>query len=99
MNPLEELQKHGQSIWLDYIRRSLITSGELQSIVEKDGLRGVTSNPTIFEKTIAGSSDYDGALRTLLTNNAQTDVGMPYVTFADENLQVTADVLRSIEDE
>ncbi|MHA2223511.1 MAG: transaldolase family protein, partial [Candidatus Thorarchaeota archaeon] len=59
MNPLRELQKYGQSFWLDYIRRSLITSGELRRLVEEDGLRGVTSNPTIFQKAISGSSDYD----------------------------------------
>ncbi|TMA08352.1 MAG: bifunctional transaldolase/phosoglucose isomerase [Deltaproteobacteria bacterium] len=99
MNPLEELQKHGQSIWLDYIRRSLITSGELQSLVENDGLRGVTSNPTIFEKAIAGSSDYDGALRTLLTNNAQTDADMLYEALAVEDIQMAADVLRPIYDQ
>src|SRR5258705_11253783 len=57
-NPLKELQHHGQSVWLDYIRRSLITSGELQLLIDEDGLRGVTSNPSIFEKAIAGSTDY-----------------------------------------
>lgn len=61
-SPLKELQKAGQSIWLDYIRRSLITSGELKRLVEEDGLRGVTSNPTILEKAIDGSTDYDEAL-------------------------------------
>src|SRR5437867_7446853 len=64
-NVLEELQKLGQSIWLDYIRRNLISSGELKRLVEA-GLRGVTSNPTIFEKAIAGSTDYDEALRKTL---------------------------------
>ena len=49
MNPLIELSKYGQSIWLDYIRRSLITSGELKQMIEEDGLAGVTSNPAIFE--------------------------------------------------
>ncbi|MFX1235274.1 MAG: transaldolase family protein, partial [Promethearchaeota archaeon] len=54
MNPLRELHKYDQSIWLDYIRRSLITTGELKQLIEVDGLRGVTSNPTIFQKAIAG---------------------------------------------
>ena len=57
-NPLRALQVFGQSVWLDYIRRSLITSGELRRLIDEDGLRGVTSNPAIFEKAIAGSSDY-----------------------------------------
>lgn len=64
-NALQALQSYGQSVWLDYIRRSLITSGELQQLIEQDGLRGVTSNPSIFEKAIAGSSDYDTALQAI----------------------------------
>src|SRR3990172_12037691 len=65
MNPLKALQDYGQSVWLDYIRRSLITSGELQRLVDGDGLRGVTSNPAIFEKAITGSTDYADALKAL----------------------------------
>ena len=57
-NPLRALQTFGQSVWLDYIRRSLITSGELRRLIDEDGLRGVTSNPSIFEKAVAGSADY-----------------------------------------
>ena len=57
-NPLQSLHDHGQSVWLDYLRRSLITSGELERLIEEDGLRGLTSNPSIFEKAIAGSNDY-----------------------------------------
>ena len=64
MNKLQELTKLGQSIWLDYIRRSFIASGELKSLID-EGVRGVTSNPTIFEKAIAGSSDYDDQLGKL----------------------------------
>ncbi len=64
MSKLHELSKLGQSIWYDYIRRSFITSGELQSLIN-DGLRGVTSNPAIFEKAIAGSADYDDDLKKL----------------------------------
>ena len=60
-NPLKELNRYGQSVWLDYIRRSLIISGELQRLIDEDGLRGVTSNPAIFEKAIAGSTDYEDA--------------------------------------
>ena len=57
-NPLRELQNYGQSVWLDFIRRSLLTSGELEHLIDDDGLRGVTSNPAIFEKAIGGSTDY-----------------------------------------
>ena len=65
MNALKELQHYGQSVWLDYIRRSLIESGELKRLIADDGLRGVTSNPAIFEKAIAGSTDYASALDAL----------------------------------
>ncbi len=61
-NRVKALQHHGQSVWLDYIRRSLITGGELQRLIEEDGVRGVTSNPAIFEKAIAGSTDYSDVL-------------------------------------
>ena len=64
-NPLKALQRFGQSIWLDYIRRSLIISGELRTMMEEDGLKGVTSNPVIFEKAITGSSDYLELLHSL----------------------------------
>jgi len=74
MNPLLDLTKRGQSVWLDYIRRSLLTDGGFKRLIEEDGLSGVTSNPTIFEKAIDGGSDYDGALRVLLGKAADTDV-------------------------
>lgn len=64
-NPLRKLQAFGQSIWLDYIRRDLIASGELRRLIEADGLRGMTSNPSIFEQAIAGSHDYDEDIRTM----------------------------------
>ena len=62
MNPLLELSQRGQFVWLDHISRSLITGGGLQRLIDEDGLGGVTSNPTIFEKAIAGSTDYDAGL-------------------------------------
>src|SRR5262245_43768936 len=61
-NPLLSLAQHGQSVWLDYIRRSLIAGGELKHLVDDDGLGGVTSNPAIFEKAIDGSNDYASAI-------------------------------------
>ena len=64
-NPLLRLESFGQSIWLDFLRRGMLSSGELQQLIEEDGLSGVTSNPSIFEKAIAGSHDYDDAIRAL----------------------------------
>ncbi|MGQ9599070.1 MAG: transaldolase [Anaerolineae bacterium] len=93
MTKLEQLASLGQSIWLDFIRRSLITSGELQSLVE-EGLRGMTSNPTIFEKAIAGSNDYDDQLRLLVryTNTVEE----LYEALALEDIRAAADVLRPV---
>ena len=62
-NPLLQLQSFGQSVWLDTLSRHLLTSGELRQLIEEDGLRGVTSNPAIFEKAIDESHDYDDAIR------------------------------------
>src|SRR4030095_14159186 len=99
MNPLKELLAQGQSVWLDYIRRDLIRTGELKRLVEQDGIRGVTSNPPIFEKAIAGSTDYDDALRALLAKDPKTDVGNLYERLAIEDIQMAADVLRVVYDE
>ena len=65
VNPIKALQAFGQSVWLDYLRRSLFTSGEFSRLITEDGLRGVTSNPSIFEKAIAGSTDYLDALQEI----------------------------------
>jgi len=94
-NPLRELQKYGQSVWLDYIRRSLITSGELQRLVHDDGLRGVTSNPSIFEKAIAGSTDYTDFLQSLAANR-ELDAKARYEQLAIRDIQDAADLLRSV---
>ena len=72
MGKLKDLRKLGQSIWLDYISRELIKSGELKALI-KAGVRGVTSNPTIFEKAIAGSSDYDDQIQGVLAGGADLD--------------------------
>jgi len=89
-NPLRRLEQFGQSIWLDYIQRQMITSGELHRLVEGDGLRGVTSNPSIFEKAIAGSRDYDQAIRALVLHNKS--VAEIYETLTVEDVQWAADV-------
>lgn len=94
-NSLQSLQSYGQSIWLDYIRRNLISSGELQHLIDTDGLRGVTSNPSIFEKAIAGSTDYDSALLTI-EQSQDRDVMSLYETFAIADIQAAADTLKPI---
>jgi transaldolase/glucose-6-phosphate isomerase len=88
MNPLRKLAEHSQSIWLDYIRRTLMTGGELNRLIEEDGLRGMTSNPTIFEKAIAGSVDYDESLRTILDRDPHVDIKALYETLAIEDIQM-----------
>jgi transaldolase len=90
-NPLLELQKYGQSVWLDYIRRDLITSGELKRLIDEDGLRGITSNPSIFEKAITGSSDYADLLGQLITQGFST--GEIYERIAVRDIQDAADLL------
>jgi transaldolase / glucose-6-phosphate isomerase len=96
-NPLRALQVFGQSVWLDYIRRSLITSGELRRLIDEDGLRGVTSNPAIFEKAITGSSDYRAILER---PEARTlDPKTIYERLAVQDIQDAADALRPIYDE
>ncbi len=70
MNPLMRLREHGQSVWFDYIRRSLMTSGELQQLIDRDGLRGMTSNPAIFQKAIAGGEEYGADLERLATDRS-----------------------------
>ncbi|RME01708.1 MAG: bifunctional transaldolase/phosoglucose isomerase, partial [Calditrichaeota bacterium] len=89
MSKLQELAKLGQSIWYDYIRRAFITSGELQGLIDL-GLRGVTSNPSIFEKAIAGSADYDEAIRELINQNKS--VSEIYEALALQDVQQAADL-------
>src|SRR5687767_15980821 len=72
-NPLVELARTGQSIWFDQMERKLVTSGKLQRMIDDDDLRGLTSNPTIFEKAIAGSEDYDTQLRQLAAESRSRD--------------------------
>jgi transaldolase / glucose-6-phosphate isomerase len=94
-NPLLALQGYGQSVWLDYIRRNLIASGELQQMVEAGEIWGVTSNPAIFEKAIAGSTDYDDALQALEEQQDQDAISL-YEQLAIADIQATADILRPI---
>jgi len=99
MNPLKTLRGEGQSIWLDYIRRSLMTSGELNRLIEEDGLCGMTSNPTIFEKAINAGADYDETLRSILARDPHIDIKTLYETIAIQDIQMAADVLRPMYDD
>jgi transaldolase/glucose-6-phosphate isomerase len=95
INPLQQLQTLGQSIWLDYIRRDLLTGGELKRLIEDDGLRGMTSNPAIFEKAIAGSALYQDFLDSL-ANRAELDAKGRYELLALRDIQDAADLLRPV---
>ena len=94
-NPLRALLELGQSVWLDYIRRDLITSGKLKRLIEEDGLRGMTSNPAIFEKAIAESSDYDGILKEL-ASRPELDATARFEQIAVRDIQDAADLLRPV---
>ncbi len=94
MNPLKALQGQGQSVWLDYIRRSLLTGGGLDRMIKEDGLRGVTSNPAIFEKAITGSTDYAEILRVLAPQ--YPDAKALYEQVAIRDIQDAADLLRPV---
>src|SRR5437016_137179 len=96
-NPLQELSKYGQTAWLDYIRRSLLTSGELKRLIEQDGLGGVTSNPAIFEKAITGSTDYADALLDLQKRKDLDAMGI-YEILAIKDIQDAADTLQPVYD-
>ncbi len=97
-NPLKELLAYGQSMWLDYIRRDLFTTGKLKQLIDDDGLRGMTSNPAIFEKAIADSSLYDDFLKTLASRSDLDTTGR-YEQIAIRDIQAAADVLRPVYEE
>jgi transaldolase len=93
-NPLKQLATLGQSIWLDYIRRDLIASGELRRLIEEDGLRGMTSNPSIFEKAIAESNLYDKDIHNMALK--KMDVKTIYESLSQRDVQNAADVFKSV---
>jgi len=94
-NPLRELLNYGQSMWLDYIRRDLFTTGRLKQMIEDDGLRGMTSNPSIFEKAIAESSLYDDILKSL-ASRPDLDTTARFEQIAIRDIQDAADALRAV---
>ncbi|MDY0169336.1 MAG: transaldolase [Thermoguttaceae bacterium] len=95
-NPLQSLAALGQSVWLDYIQRRLIESGDLKRMIDEDGLRGMTSNPAIFEKAITGSHDYDDDIRRLAGEG--NDVASIYEALSVRDVQDAADVFQTVYD-
>ncbi len=95
-NPLKQLGTFGQSIWLDYIRRDLMAGGGLHRLIQEDGLRGMTSNPSIFEKAIADSHDYDEDIQSMALEGKGAQV--IYETLSQRDVQSAADELRPLYD-
>jgi transaldolase len=93
-NPLKKLETLGQSIWLDYIRRDLVSGGDLHLLLENDGLRGITSNPAIFEKAIAESNIYDEDIRKMASE--KKDINTIYEAISQQDVRNAADVFRPL---
>lgn len=96
MNPLNKIQKQGQSIWLDLLDREIMDSGKLKELIDEDDLRGLTSNPSIFEKAITGSSDYDDDIAKFSKN--EDDKGAIFFNMAIEDIQRAADIFKPVFD-
>lgn len=95
-NPLGQLEKRGQSLWLDYIRRDFIMNGELHRLIVEDGVRGITSNPSIFEKAVVDSREYDEAIRSMA--NTGMNVRAIYDAISRRDVQMAADEFRPVYD-
>src|SRR3984893_16359975 len=98
MNPVKALENHGQSVWLDFLARGFVTKGDLQRLINTDGVKGVTSNPSIFEKAIGSSDEYDGAIGQALKKGDRS-VAELFEQLAVEDIQHAADVLRPVYDQ
>src|SRR3954463_10895055 len=98
MNPVKELENHGQAIWLDFLARGFVVKGDLKKLIDADGVKGVTSNPSIFEKAIGSSDEYDGAIRHAL-KKADHSVAELFEQLAIEDIRHAADVLRPVYDQ
>ena len=100
MNPLQQLwSDHRQAVWLDFIERDLLTGGGLAGLVADDGVRGVTSNPSIFQKAIEGGGPYDAAVEDLLATDPEMSTVDLYEALAIEDIRHAADILRPVWDE
>ncbi|MGD0850724.1 bifunctional transaldolase/phosoglucose isomerase [Bradyrhizobium sp.] len=98
MNPVKALEKHGQAVWLDFLARGFVAKGDLKKLIDTDGVKGVTSNPSIFEKAISSSDEYDGPIGSAL-KNGDRPVAELFEHVAIEDIQHAADVLRPVYDE
>lgn len=94
-NPIKELKKIGESIWLDNLSRRMIESGELKRLIQEDGVTGITSNPTIFQKAISGSKDYDDSLQKMLKKGTREEKEL-FLGLAVEDISRAADLLRPV---
>ena len=97
MNPVKALESHGQAVWLDFLARGFVAKGDLKKLIDSDGVKGVTSNPSIFEKAIGSSDEYDGAIGAAL-KKADRPVADLFEHLAVEDIQHAADVLRPVYD-
>jgi len=98
MNPLQQLRERGQSVWIDFIDRDLIESGELKRLIDKDGLGGLTSNPKIFKKAMAEGEQYDEQIRQLLQANPDIETTALFEALAIVDIRAAADILRTVYD-
>lgn len=96
MNPVEELRHYGQSLWPDYISRAMIRSDELNRLIEQSGITGLTSNPTLFERAIDETHDYDDAFKSLAA--AHLDARSIYESLSVEDVRNACDLLRPVYD-
>src|ERR1700710_2985362 len=97
MNPVKELEKHGQAVWLDFLARGFVAKGDLKKLIETDGVEGVTSNPSIFEKAIGSSDEYDAPIAKAL-QSGDLPIADLFEKLAIEDIQHAADVLKPVYD-
>src|SRR3954469_12555238 len=97
MNPVKALEAHGQAVWLDFLARGFIAKGDLKKLIDADGVKGVTSNPSIFEKAIGSSDEYDGSIGKSL-KTGDRPVAELFEQLAIEDIRNAADVLRPVYD-
>ncbi|CCE05217.1 putative bifunctional: transaldolase (tal-like)(N-terminal), Glucose-6-phosphate isomerase (pgi-like)(C-terminal) [Bradyrhizobium sp. STM 3843] len=98
MNPVKALEQHGQAVWLDFLARGFIGKGDLKRLIDQDGVKGVTSNPSIFEKAIGSSDEYDAPIGKAL-KSGDRPVAALFEALAVEDIQHAADVLRPVYDQ
>ncbi len=98
MNPVKALESHGQAVWLDFLARGFVAKGDLKKLIDTDGVKGVTSNPSIFEKAIGSSDEYDGAIGQAL-KKGDRPVAELFEHLAVDDIQRAADVLRPVYDQ